>query len=100
MTNFTPAQLLNGSGHEKYEKGYFDGGLKEVAEAVGLPLHLYHACFDATTGYSKANGGDINALSAQWQNPSQTALCRDNKSAVMAQDSGNSMSPQAVVTAS
>ena len=29
--------------------------LKVVADAVGLPLHLYHACFDATTGTSSCS---------------------------------------------
>ena len=57
MTNFSPAVLLPDGGHAQAERGYFEGGLKTVADAVGLPLHLYHACFDATTGYAKANGG-------------------------------------------
>jgi hypothetical protein len=60
MTNFTPATLLPGGRHAVAERGYFEGGLKTVADAIGLPLHLYHACFDATTGYAKANGGNYN----------------------------------------
>ena len=52
MTNFTPAKQGG-----KNERGFFEGDLGEVADAVGLPLHLYHACFDETTPYSKANGG-------------------------------------------
>jgi hypothetical protein len=55
MTNFTPAKQGG-----KNERGYFEGDLGEVADAVGLPLHLYHACFDETTPYSKTNGGQFD----------------------------------------
>jgi hypothetical protein len=58
MTNFTPARQ-HGAGGNENERGYFSGDLGDVADAVGLPLHLYHACFDATTNYSKTNGGQF-----------------------------------------
>ena len=58
MTNFTPARQ-RGAGGNQFEAGYFTGNLGDVAAAVGLPLHLYHACFDATTPYSKTNGGQF-----------------------------------------
>jgi hypothetical protein len=52
MTEFTPAQK-----GEKSASGFFTGGLGDVARDVGLPLHLYHACFDETTPYALHNGG-------------------------------------------
>ena len=55
MTNFTPAR--RGDDHTR---GFFDGDLNAVSLAVGLPLHLYHACFDAGTPYAKANGGKFS----------------------------------------
>lgn len=42
-----------------FEKGYFSDSLLQFQEQVQLPLHLYHACFNADTVYRIEQGGQF-----------------------------------------
>jgi hypothetical protein len=54
-----------------YERGYFSGSLRDFQAAVGLPLHLYHACFDSDTVYRTGQEGGRYRFDSNGQNFAQ-----------------------------